>query len=64
MRGAISPLRQYAFMAWCLVKHSDVTLTYLYLSKYEELLQLPFKTQRVVTPSTKYIVTAYKVNRV
>jgi hypothetical protein len=23
MRGAISPLPQYAFMAWCLVKHRD-----------------------------------------
>jgi hypothetical protein len=23
MRGAILPLPQYAFMAWCLVKHRD-----------------------------------------
>jgi hypothetical protein len=23
MRGAIPPLPQYAFMAWCLVKHRD-----------------------------------------
>jgi hypothetical protein len=23
MRGAIPPLSQYAFMAWCLVKHRD-----------------------------------------
>jgi len=23
MRGAIHPLPQYAFMAWCLVKHRD-----------------------------------------
>jgi len=23
MRGAIPPLLQYAFMAWCLVKHRD-----------------------------------------
>jgi hypothetical protein len=23
MRGAITPLPQYAFMAWCLVKHRD-----------------------------------------
>jgi hypothetical protein len=23
MRGAIPPLFQYAFMAWCLVKHRD-----------------------------------------
>jgi hypothetical protein len=24
MRGAIPPLPQYVFMAWCLVKHSDI----------------------------------------
>jgi hypothetical protein len=23
MRGAMPPLRQYVFMAWCLVKHRD-----------------------------------------
>jgi hypothetical protein len=23
MRGAIPPLPQYAFMAWCLIKHRD-----------------------------------------
>jgi hypothetical protein len=23
MRGAIPPLRQYVFMAWCLIKHRD-----------------------------------------
>jgi hypothetical protein len=29
MRGAIPPLPQYAFMAWCLVKHRDnVTFTF------------------------------------
>jgi hypothetical protein len=27
MRGAIPPLLQYAFMAWCLVKHRDFTFT-------------------------------------
>jgi len=31
MRGAIPPLPQYVFMAWCLVKQRDFTylLTYL-----------------------------------
>jgi hypothetical protein len=29
MRGAIPSLPQYAFMAWCLVKHRDFTF-YLY----------------------------------
>jgi hypothetical protein len=26
MRGAIPPLPQYVFMAWCLVKHRETTL--------------------------------------
>jgi hypothetical protein len=30
MRGAIPPLPQYAFMAWCLVKHKDNFTFYLY----------------------------------
>jgi hypothetical protein len=31
MRGGIPPLPQYAFMAWCLVKHRDnFTFTYRY----------------------------------
>jgi len=30
MRGAISLLHQYAFMAWCLVKHMEnFTFTFL-----------------------------------
>jgi hypothetical protein len=36
MRGAISPLPQYAFMAWCLVKHRDkfaFALTFTFLSE-------------------------------
>jgi hypothetical protein len=31
MRGAIPQLPQYAFMAWCLVKHRDNFALYLYL---------------------------------
>jgi hypothetical protein len=27
MRGALLPLPQHAFMAWCLVKQRDFTLT-------------------------------------
>jgi hypothetical protein len=33
MRGAIHPLPQYAFMAWCLVKHRDNFAFYLNLHK-------------------------------
>jgi hypothetical protein len=31
MRGAIPPLAQYAFMAWCLVKAQGQLYLYLYL---------------------------------
>jgi hypothetical protein len=31
MRGAILPLPQYVFMAWCLVKHRDIFAFYVYL---------------------------------
>jgi hypothetical protein len=31
MRGAIHSLPQYAFMAWCLVKHRDNFTFYLYI---------------------------------
>jgi hypothetical protein len=35
MSGAIPPLPQYAFMAWCLVKHRDnFILKHLLLSSY------------------------------
>jgi hypothetical protein len=30
MRGAIPPLPQYVFMAWCLVKHTDNLYIYMY----------------------------------
>jgi hypothetical protein len=33
MHGAILSLPQYAFMAWCLVKHRDNFTFYLYLTK-------------------------------
>jgi hypothetical protein len=31
MRGAVSPVPQYAFMAWCLVRHRDnFTFTFMF----------------------------------
>jgi hypothetical protein len=30
MRGAIPPLPQYVFMAWCLVKHRDFTFSFYF----------------------------------
>jgi hypothetical protein len=39
MRGAISPLTQYAFMAWCLVKQRDnFTLPFTLLRTDDKLL--------------------------
>jgi hypothetical protein len=40
MRGAIPPLPQYVFMAWCLVKHRDNFTFYLYI-KQKFLLHVP-----------------------
>jgi len=37
MSGAVSPLAQYAFMAWCLVKHRDNFTFYLLSSGYSLL---------------------------
>jgi hypothetical protein len=31
MRGAIPPLYQYVFMAWCLVKHRD-NFTFIFMN--------------------------------
>jgi hypothetical protein len=36
MPGAISPLPQYAFMAWCSVKTQGLYLFYLYLILLDE----------------------------
>jgi hypothetical protein len=34
MRGAVPPLPQYAFMAWCLVKHRDnFTFTFKWIDE-------------------------------
>jgi hypothetical protein len=35
MRGAIPPLPQYVFMAWCLVKHRD---NFTFIPEGERLL--------------------------
>jgi hypothetical protein len=35
MRGAIPPIHQYTFMAWCLVKHRDnFTFTFRIVNTY------------------------------
>jgi hypothetical protein len=40
MRGGISPLPRYVFMAWCLVKHRD-NFTF-YHSKYDYEVETGF----------------------
>jgi hypothetical protein len=41
MRGAIPPLLQYVFMAWCLIKHRDIfTFILPYTGVYKFLLFL------------------------
>jgi hypothetical protein len=34
MSGAIPPLLQYAFTAWCLFKHRDFTFTFIHIYAY------------------------------
>jgi hypothetical protein len=43
MRGAIPPLPQYAFMAWCSVKHKDnFTFTFINFKDYLALDMMEF----------------------
>jgi hypothetical protein len=41
MRGAIPPLYQYVFMAWCLVKHRDNFTSYLLTAIIFVILKVP-----------------------
>jgi hypothetical protein len=34
MRGAVPPLRQYVFMAWCLVKHRDNFTSFTFTKRF------------------------------
>jgi len=45
MRGAIPPLSQYVFMAWCLVHRANFTFT-LPLSSVLRIFQKAFITSR------------------
>jgi hypothetical protein len=50
MRGSIPPLPQYAFMAWCSVKHRDnfTFLTFLLLNTLFSKMLSSHSTYRVV----------------
>jgi hypothetical protein len=62
MRGAIPPLRQYAFMVWCLVKHRNM-LTYSMVqnitwkaechSAHKKISRFFYWTRRFITVFTK-----------
>jgi hypothetical protein len=41
MHGAVTPLPQYAFMAWCSVKKKAQRQLYLYLFKIYKIVILP-----------------------
>jgi len=46
MRGAMSPLSQYDFMAWCLIKHRDTFDLYNFCGPDAEVIfSRPFHDQ-------------------
>jgi hypothetical protein len=47
MSGAIPPLPQYAFMAWCSVKEQGQLYLYIYLYLYVYNIKLIFKLAEV-----------------
>jgi hypothetical protein len=51
MSGAIHPLPQYAFMAWCLVKSTGTTLPFLPFTTYEAPLPQPPATSSLLRPN-------------
>jgi hypothetical protein len=55
MRGAIPPLSQYTFMAWCLVKNRDNFALYLYLYFYDIIPCVEFRESTVDGPNKKVI---------
>jgi hypothetical protein len=46
MRGAIPPLSEYIFMAWCLVKHRD-SVTFAVLDVLEYLIVTTFSKKSI-----------------
>jgi hypothetical protein len=52
MRGAIPPLSQYAFMAWCFVKHRDNFTFYLLINGHRGTM---WKTRGGISPLTKIL---------
>jgi hypothetical protein len=59
MSGAILPLPQYAFMAWCLVKHRDFTFTFTNCCTYHELDPVAYSnseltSETMTTPSSHF----------
>jgi hypothetical protein len=68
MSGAIPPFPQYAFMAWCLVKHRDFTFYFTYATGWLTVVRFQavagmfsfshrVQTGSVVHPTSYPIVT-------
>jgi hypothetical protein len=53
MRGAIPPLPQYAFMAWCIVKHRDSFTFYLLPGRNRQLEGLEEENDIKIDNDTK-----------
>jgi hypothetical protein len=47
MSGAIPPIHQYAFMAWCSVKAQGQIYLYIYLYLFTVMVRALFKKQSV-----------------
>jgi hypothetical protein len=71
MSGAIHPLPQYAFMAWCLVKSTGTTLPFTFMKALISLLSKEQSRDRVtgleaelfvLTSSVTYIVSTIAYN--
>jgi hypothetical protein len=59
MRGAIPPLPQYTFMAWCLVKHRDSFIFFTVL-KMLGLTQNTLIVVLIVQKVTKFLFKTIK----
>jgi hypothetical protein len=57
MRGAILPLPQYVSMVWCLVKHRDNFIFYLFV----RFILIPFQKEYKLHISTYVSDSSYRI---
>jgi hypothetical protein len=60
MRGTIPPLPQYAFMAWCLVKHRDNFNFTFYVHHVGETLHQFIMTTETTEKEREYVIILRK----